>query len=101
MKFLAMDNHIKHIKPMELNLFRINTTMSKKELRTYLCYKPGKWSKSLITLEPELKKISPGYKRLSSILTPKEVKFIILELVGLTESEFIEIVREKQIQSLT
>ena len=95
-----MANQIKHIRKMEFNLFRINTTMSKKELRTYLGYKPGKWSKSLITLEPELIKISPSYNRLSSILNPKEVKFILKEIAGISETEFIELVREKRMQSI-
>jgi len=93
-----MDNLNKQIKPVELNLFSI-TTLTKNQLRLIIGYKRGKWSRELIILEPELKKISSTYSRLGSILTPKEVKFIITEF-GFSEHEFIELANGKRMQSL-
>ena len=77
----------------------LKCVMTKKELGQVLGYKPGKWTMVLAALEPELLIISPGYKKLSSLLTPKEVRFIIDELTGLSELEFNALVREKREQN--
>ena len=77
-----------------------NQIMQKKVLGQILGYKPGTWTRVLNTLEPEIKIIHPGYNKLSSLLIPKVVRFIIDQLTGISEQEFNEMAREWQSENL-